>query len=259
VSHLKLLQQGFQAYVLKRGEFAQAIVSDERATAEQRLQVYYDAYRLRLAGVLREDFAGLASLVSDTDWSNLALGYLARHPSKNPSVRWLGRHLASYLARTEPWSARPELAEMAAFEWAWGRCFDAPDRAALNAAELQAVAAADWPRLRFEMHPAMRLLELHSNVPALYRSVAAEESMPSLCIRSVPACWILWRHELRVHWRSAPADEAAALAAVCAGQAFDGMCTAMAEQLADEQVPARAVQIIQQWLVDGLLVGLRID
>ena len=259
MSELRRLQHGFQSYVAAGGDFAHAIVGDARAPAERRLRVYYDAYRLRLIDVLRKDFAGLAALLDDDDWQKMVIGYLATHPSSSPSVRWLGRHLPGYLAAAAPWSARPELAEMAAFEWAWGRSFDAADTPSLDATALQALAPKDWPQLRLGFHPTLQLLELRSNVPALYQAVSSDKDMPALDIDDEPACWMLWRHELRVYWRSAPADEAPALAAVAAGTDFAGLCAAMAAVMPDDEVPARAVQIIQQWLVDGLLVDLRTD
>jgi hypothetical protein len=257
MSDLERLQHGFQAYVAGGSDFAHAIVSDARAPAERRLRVYYDAYRLRLIEVLRKDFAGLAALLSDDEWQQMATGYLATHPSTSPSVRWLGRHLAGYLADAAPWSARPELAEMAAFEWYWGRSFDAPDMPCLDAAALQALAPDDWPRLRLDFHPALQLLDLRSNVAAVYQAVSSETPPPALVFEDEPACWMLWRHELRVYWRSAPADEALALSAVAADTDFAGLCAAMAAVMPDDAVPARAVQIIQQWLVDGLMVDLR--
>jgi len=259
VSELRRLQQEFQSYVAGDGSFAHAIVSDARAPAERRLRVYYDAYRLRLIAVLRKDFSGLAALLPEDDWQQVVLGYLGSHPSTSPSVRWLGRHLAGYLRDTSPWSARPELAEMAAFEWAWGLSFDAPDRQPIDAAALQALSAEDWPLLRLDLHPGLQRLELSSNVPALYQAVSSGDELPGLGFNTAATCWMLWRHELRVRWRSAPADEAAALSAVADGQDFASLCAAMAEKMPDDQVPARAVQIIQQWLADGLLIGLRTD
>lgn len=256
MSELERLQQGFQDYVAAGSEFAGAIVGDGRAPAERRLRVYYDAYRLRLMAVLRKDFAGLASLLSDAEWRVVVDGYLAVHPSRNPSVRWLGSRLAGYLADTAPWSARPELAEIAAFEWAWGRSFDAADSEPLDAAALQAIAPDDWPRLRIGFHPCLQLLELRSNVPAVFEAVSTGAERPVLAFDAAPAIWMLWRRQLRVYWRSAHADEAVALAAVASGQDFAGLCADLAAVMPDEQVPARAVQVVQQWLVDGLLVDL---
>lgn len=256
---LRRLQAGFHAYVMGGEDFAQAIVSDARAPAERRLRVYYDAYRLRLSSVLRKDFAGLAALLEDDDWDRMISGYLLAHPSSNPSVRWLGRELGAYLADAEPWSARPELAEMAAFEWAWGRSFDAADTPALEVTSLQSLAPDDWPGLRLAFHPSLQWLDLRSNVPVVYQAVSAEQDLPAVETSSEATRWILWRHDLRVYWRSVPADEALAVAAVSAAADFAELCARLTTGMPADEVPARAVQIIQQWLVDGLLVDLQVD
>ncbi len=258
MSRLQRLQSDFQNYLSTAdADFTAAVVGDQRASAEQRLQVYFDAYRLRLLGVLRNDFSALAALLNESEWQQMGLAYLAQHPSGNPSVRWFGHQLADFLGVAEPWCQRPALAEMARFEWAWGRSFDAADASPLALEELQGLAAEDWPDLVFQFHPSLQRIELRSNVPAIYQAVSEQQTAPELVIAAAPACWMLWRHELKVLWRSLGEDEAAAVSVVLAQGNFAAICAALNEYLPADQVPLRAVGLIQQWLVDGLLVGLQ--
>ncbi len=257
MTRLQRLQSGFQNYLSDaEADFTAAVVGDQRASAEQRLRVYFDAYRLRLLGVLRNDFSGLAAMLNEAEWQEMGLAYLAQHPSGNPSVRWFGHQLAGFLSVAEPWCQRPALAEMARFEWAWGRSFDAADAGQLALEELQRLAADDWPGLVFGLHPSLQRLELRSNVPAIFQAVSEQQTAPELVVAAGPVHWMLWRHELKVLWRSLAEDEASALSVAQAQGNFAAICAALNDYLPADEVPLRAVGLIQQWLVDGLLVGI---
>lgn len=249
---LKSAQAAFQAHVLTGDEVVlPLIVGDERASAGERLDVYYQAYRLRLIDVLGNDFDGLRALLGD-DFSAMARAYIDAHPSQHPSVRWFGRRLAGFLAGAPPWSARPELAEMAAFEWAWGQVFDAAEAKPLPASELEALEPRDWPGLRLEFQPAQRRLTLRWNVPAIYTAIAAGETPPP-AEQAAPTEWLLWRQDLVVKWRSLSPAEACAVDAAQRGEDFATLCAGLCAHCHEEEVPGTAAGLLRRWLADGLI------
>jgi hypothetical protein len=232
------------------------IVGDARASAQTRLEVYYQAYRLRLLEILGNDFEGLAAMLGADDFATMVGGYIAAHPSAHPSVRWFGRHLPGYLQATPPWAGSPALAEMASFEWSWGLAFDAADAAPAEPSQLAALAPESWAGLRVSLHPSVQRVTLAHNVPEIFAAATRSSPLPPVAAGEARP-WVLWRCELVVHWRSLDRDEAWALDAAARGQDFGALCEGLCEWHAPDAVPLRAASLLRTWLEEGLLAAVQ--
>src|SRR6266404_5978685 len=93
--------------------------------ATQRLGIYAEMYWARLLDVLRDDFPRVAAIVGDDRFTTLAAAYLERHPSTNPSVRWVGGDFAAFLAEHGPMD---DLFRRCACCAALGRCTNSGPR-----------------------------------------------------------------------------------------------------------------------------------
>ncbi len=231
------------------------VIGDRKADAKQRLDVYFQAYRLRLQEVLATDFEGLHALLGDEGFEQASLAYIDAYPSEHPSVRWFGRALAGFLAEHYP--DRPELAEMAAFEWAWGQAFDAADAPVADAARLAGLGAEQWPGLSVTLHPSVQRVSLQFNVPAVFAAAVDEQPLPELARGDCGVSWLLWRHALNVHWRSLAADEDQALQAAGRGVDFASLCEGLCEWHEPAEVPLRAASLLRTWLDEGLISELQ--
>jgi hypothetical protein len=254
---LAALQRMLQEQVLHgNGDVRPWIDSPLGIPAEQRLGVYDDAYRLRLVEVLGNDYRGLAALLGEEGFAGVGAAYVAAHPSDTRSVRWFGRHLAAFLRTREP--DQPLLAELAAFEWAQGEAFDAADAEPLAMERIAAVAPEHWPHMRFTLHPSVRRLALHGNVPPMWQALTRGTTVPPASAAPDPVEWLLWRQGLEVHWRMLGADEATILDAVRAGADFGWVCGHLHEHgHEDEEAAALAAAgMLKRWLADGLVTGL---
>lgn len=246
-------QQAFQDHLTTGSPAVGAsIVGDDKATAKTRLDVYYQAYRLRLVEVLQNDFVGVHALLGDDAFREMTLQYIAAHPSEHPSVRCFGRHLAEFLG-TGSWAQHPELAEMAGFEWAWAHAFDALDEPVATAAAMAEMPADRWADLVVTGHASLYRLDLLYNVPALFQAATREESPPPLAGEADPVAWLLWRRDLVVHWRSLDVDEAWALDAALRGDSFGELCAGLCAWHQPDEVPGRAASLLRTWLEEGLL------
>jgi hypothetical protein len=259
MSDLWRLQHAFQAYIRERDPAMLAhVVSTPAATAEQRLEIYAEAYRLRLLEVLETDFPGLHGLLGDQQFEQLGRAYIDACPSRHASIRWYGGRLADYLRDQPPYSQQPALAELARFEWTQGEVFDAPDAPPASLDDLQAIPPEHWADLSVQLHPCMRILDLSWNVPVVWQALDAEEVPPQLSTAEAPVAWLMWRFELQPHWRSLQADEAWALNRAGAGDSFGTICEGLQEWLEVAQIPLRAAGFIKQWVNDGLVVEIRV-
>lgn len=228
------------------------IVDGPDLSADARLAIYRDGYRLRLTEALGEDFPLLRALLGAAAFERLARAYLAACPSRSFTLRDLGRGLPGFLAGRR----RPALRATAAFEWALLTAFDAADVDTLSAADLAAVPPQGFARLRFGLAPGAQVLRLGWNVPAAWSAWHADGQATPPARLPAPIDCLLWRREERVYFRTLPADEAAALAALRRGRSFAAICGALARAAADAEAPAtRAAQLLATWLAEDLLTG----
>lgn len=257
---LVCLQKQFQSYLLDgESKIERCVVATDKASARQRLAVYGDAYRLRLLEVLGEDFPGLKGLLGTESFTALGWAYIDAHPSIHRSIRWFGRHLSRFLREHPPYRDRPELAEMAAFEWAQGEVVDAANTAICHPEQLAAVLPECWPDMRVIFQPALRRLNLHWNVSIVWRAIHDGGAMPVLKRSERPLAWLLWRRSLQVHWRSLPDDEHWAIQASLDGHKFGEVCQGLNERSPVPDVALRAASLLKQWLSEDLVANIEFD
>jgi hypothetical protein len=210
-----------------------------------RLEVYSDAYFLRLRAVLAEDFPRVAKLLGEESFDRLARAYLKAHPSTQPSVRHLGGAMAEFIGGRQgipPWTA-----DLARLEWARVGAFDAPDDEPLSLAQLSRIDPAAWPRLRLI---PVRSLEVIDAAWPVHRLWAGESSEGMESTRTSIRVWRRADYQV-VH---APMDEheAAATARLIAGLTFAEICQVF-EDLDEEQGAAQAGALLLRWLEDGII------
>jgi hypothetical protein len=259
VGSLADLQRAFQDYLLASSDGFQSAVRDTRkADRLTLLGVYRDGYALRLIEALTNDYPGLMAMAGPDDFDHMARAYIARHPSRHPSIRWYGRGLADFLATTEPYSRAPGAAEMARFEWTLGEAFDSPDVAPITADALIALPQEAWETLCFTTVPSLRRLTLAFEAPqAWQRREEAEPGTLEIERAAEPLVWAIWRPELVSNFRSLESDEAAMLDALIAGRPFPELCEAVSPFTGDDQAPARAAGLLRAMVEGGMIADFR--
>ena len=254
------LQRAFQRHIYHPATSMERLVTGAPgASAARRLAVYADAYRARLAEVLESDYPALREHLGKREFAALATAYITAHPSRNANVRWYGGKLARYLECTPPWRARPQLAELVAFEWALGLAFDAADAPLLDVTALARTPAQDWPGMRFKLHPSVHRLELTSNAPELWQSLVGDKRPSKVRVRRASSSWLVWRNGYTPYFRVLGADEAWAHAAVRRGRDFATICNGLSRFVGDADAAQRGAQLLRIWLGEGQLcaAGLR--
>lgn len=235
------------------GGLESLVLGDERMSAVERLEVYANMYFFRILDVLKEDYPALLAAVGDAAFHDLVTAYLIEHPSTHPSIRWVGRHLPSFLARRALGRERPWLADLARLEWAILDAFDSPDAAPLGADRLAALCSEEWPGARFRFTPSLAVLECGWPVDRLWDDAVHGRELQTPPAR--PTSVRVWRQELRVFQRALDAAEAAALRAALRGDDFAAVCEALAD-VAGDDAPERAAAILARWFADELVIGV---
>jgi len=218
-----------------------------------RLDVYHHAYRARLAEALRSNYPVLHRVLGDEAFHELAIAYLADHPSRHPSIRWFGDRLPAWAALHPGALPHPSLVDLAAMEWTLGLSFDAADAMPLAFDDLAALPAGDWPEASFAAHPSVALLSLQWAVEPIWRALTEDENASSEEPQEQAHTLLVWRQGLDTRWRSMDGEEAGALACCLRGDPFASLCEhATATQ--GEAAPAWMASALRRWVDDGLLV-----
>jgi len=257
---LAALQHAFGRFLLNDDAAVAATVeSTAQLTAHERLGIYASGYRARLHEALRNDYPVLCSVLGAESFAALADAYISALPSRSFTLRDFGMALPGFAAQHATLSGREFAAELAAFERAFVEAFDAADAAPLQVAALAAVAASEWPRLRFTLHPSVQTLAIACNTLPVWEAVKAKRSPPPSQRLAKPFGALVWRQGLTTVFRSLPEDEYALWRQLAAGENFAALCDALMLWVSPEEVPLRAATVLRQWLAEGLLGGMAAD
>ena len=259
LSELHRLQKSMMAWLIEKN--SDAVKPDivdtgevSKVSIEQRLAVYGNAYGYRLIDALSENYPAVHTLLGDDDFYKMSYAYMDAYPSQHFSLRYFGHQLENFLKTYHP--DMPVLTEMARFEWALRKGFDAKDSETLSLEALQEIAIEQWGELTFTFHSSVSRLDLEWNTPQLWTAIDEEcEPMPPEKLDH-PYAWLLWRKELLTYYRSLDVDEAWALDTALQGGNFSELCEGVCEWIDAEHAPSRVAGFLSQWLQDDLLVAL---
>ena len=181
------LQQRFAAAIRDGDGAAFAGEIDAGAngpSALDRLAVYRNNWREGFRNALASGFPVLARLVGPDYFRQLALEFLAAHPSRSGDLEHIGAALPGFLERRFADSAYVYLGDVAALEWACQQVLAAADHAAATADALRAVDPAAYGALRFGLHPAARLLASSFPVSRIWHSNQPSAEVESIDLTS---------------------------------------------------------------------------
>lgn len=192
---------------LDRGALEQLVRRSRRLTAEQRLEIYANAYYARLLECLRDTFPMLTQVLGAEVFDSFAFDYLQRYPSRSYTLYRLAESFPRFLDETRPEQppaagaagpadpAWPDfLIDLATLELAIAEVFDGPGAEGeplLAPADLLARrAGGDFAEARLAPVPCLRLLRFRYPVNAYYSSAMAmcsRRPAPSSELRDSPA------------------------------------------------------------------------
>lgn len=251
MNSLQRIQSRFQDYVLGDGAVAPALGAAIRQqgglTAQDRLAIYHNAYRVRMREALNEAYERTWAYTGDELFGELADAYLREHTSTFSNLRWFGDRFAEFVRRQLP--SHQFVAELAAFEWTLGLAFDAPEAEAAGPEAFRALTAQDWAGLELKPHPSVQLLHMAFNSVAIWQALGEDREPPEALALPAASTWLVWRKDNQPHFRSLDAFEAQALAAILDGSTFGEMC----ERASGADVAQRMGACLQDWMGQAML------
>ncbi len=226
----------------------------EGVDSAQRLGIYHNAYRVRLADVLADSFAKTSLYMGSDTFAEHATAFAVAHPPLARSLSRYGAGMPTYLGGLYP--DNPELHELAQLDWDLRTRFDGADVAALDAQTAQAATddgqAPAWLTWQAPLHPSLVLRSILTNVVQIWRAIDADADVPPVQHWAEARFLAVWRKGLQPHFQSVDADEGAFLQCLLAGQSVEEAANALAGTAALPD-PQRLGGWLQTWLEDGVL------
>ena len=251
------LQSDLQDFLLDKKCDADDLTLETPAfSKEARLQIYHEAYRLRLIDALSNDYPALKLFLGDDKFVSMANGFISKHPSHHPSLRWFGEKLYEFLKSTNDWREKIHIAELAEFEWAQAMAFDAADKIIATLDDIRALPPESWMTMKLVFHPSLQLLNCVSNAPLQWQALIKDGITIEPVIATEFQTWLIWRENFQVVYRPLNFAEAWALNAFIADHNFSDVCGGLCEWFAEEKVPLQTAQYLQQWLQSELIIGI---
>jgi hypothetical protein len=256
------LQADLQDFVLDKTQDASDLTLETPAFSKhERLQIYHEAYKLRLIDALRSDYPALDVYVGEDVFVAVTTEFIAAHPSHHPSLRWLGKKLPEFLRNHIDWQEHIHIVELAEFEWAQAMAFDAADTSLTTLEDVRALQPEQWMTMQIAFHPSLQHLSCYSNAPHLWSTLIkdgsgniAEETSAEVSDENQD--WLIWREDLQVVYRPLDAPEAWALNTFLQQKNFADVCNGLCNWFVEAQVPMQAAQYLQQWIRSGLVVSI---
>ena len=251
---LKQWQAQFKHYLFSganEAQLANAITDPTGIGAMTRLDVYRNAYYIRLQEALAHDFPVLLAVLGDEAFGHQMANYLQVCPSTSPSLRQLGQPLSDWFRERNEHA----LADLAALEWAVLAAFDAADASPMNAKELVSILPEHCHKLRFKLHPSLSLLQMRNNAHKLW--AAHRNKQPITPIQSTaPHSLAIWRSPNGPAIRPLSEQEFLSIDSLGCGCTFGDICVRLAEQESVEDVPTVAAQLLLEFVTNGWITAV---
>jgi hypothetical protein len=167
--------------------------------------------------------------------------------------------MPEFLGTTAPFSAHPELAEIAGLEKALADAFDAADAEPLGLTRLAEVAPEDWPRLVFTPHPTAYRLTFTTNAADIWSALHGEAAPPKAQTLPEPQAVLVWRQDVTARFRPIGAEEAMMWHEAVQGTRFGVLCEMVATFAGEDGAELRAATYLRDWADTGMLAGFKVE
>lgn len=249
------LQTAFHDHLLSQaGAIAQEVIDDGRISVDHRLQIYHNAYRVRLLENLQDAYEKTWAYLGGEAFEASALAYIESHPPRHRTLRWHGAEFPQWLGNRFP--DDPDIAELALIDWQLRQAFDGPDATPVAAPDLARLSVEEWASVGFGFVPTLFVTPLRFNSVDIWHALDQAHIPPAAEPLSRPAWLLIWRKGWQPHFRILQAAEHAALRQLQDGASFAQVCAGLAERFSDQEAARVAAESLRIWLQDEMISGL---
>ncbi len=155
-----------KALAATQHDFIDALYS--QAPCDAGIEIYRRNMLANLGNALEATFPVVLRLVGDDFFREAARQFVRAHPSRSGDLNEYGEDFAPFLGAYPHAQSLPYLADVARLEWACHESEQAAQGEPLDLASLACVAPAAYPRIRFALDPAVRLVRSPYAIGAIW-------------------------------------------------------------------------------------------
>lgn len=134
------------------------LLSQGDGPAGKRFNVYRNNVTVSLIEAIKDGFPATGKLVGDTNFTQIARQFVARHAPRSPLMFLYGDTFPVFLAGIAPLSHLVWLPDVARLEWALRKAYHAADADPIASEALQSLTPQAFMAARFNFAPAVGLL-----------------------------------------------------------------------------------------------------
>ncbi len=260
---LKQLQYQFLDQILnnENSSFSDQIIDDGEISKQDRIDIYSNAYRLRLKQCIETDHPVLGIYLGDDLFDKMVAGYIEAFPSHNTSLRYFSDNLPHFLQSHQPFKNSPIISELARFERLLLSAFDAAELETSRMEHMSLIAADNWPTLKFKLHPSTNVFTTQFNTVEIWQAIKQKSDVPR-AVKSEASNWLIWRNAERLtEFKSITAIETELITFISNNKAFSDICEMLSEFYSEDKIEAailnHLISLIQNQLIrfDTPLIG----
>ena len=220
---------------------------------KSRLEVYQNAYKLRLVEILGVTHPILWTYMGDEAFWKMANQYFDVCPSNHPNARWVASRLPDFLSTDKEYFKIPVLGELASLERAIEDAFDAKDGELATMESLANIPPGQVEGMHLQFPNSLFLLAFKYNSFDIYQALKKEQSPPASQSLSQNCHVIVWRKDETSRYREILAEEAMLLESAQSGKSFSTLCE-MASVMDDPETSAgRVAGYLTNWIQADLV------
>lgn len=247
------LQKNFSDYLRGRdSRLIDYIQNDGLVNIETRLDIYRNAYQIRLRECIDSDHPILGNYLGDDLFDQMVKSYIKENPSTYTSLRHFSDQLPEFLKQHQPFSEYPVIAEIARFERRLMFSFDAADSATASLEDLQQIEPESWPAIQISFHPSAGLFNTDWNCVEIWQAIKNEEAPPDA--EEKPTDWLIWRDQERLtQYRVLDNIGVAIFSSFQQGENFASVCELLLGTLPEQAISQSVVTHLVDWLSQGVI------
>lgn len=240
-----------RALAATQREFIDALYS--QASCEAGVEVYRRNMLANLGNALEATFPVVLRLVGDDFFREAARQSVRAHPSRAGDLNEYGRDFAIFLADYPHAQSLPYLADVARLEWACHESEQAADGAPLDLASLASVPPDAYPRIRFLLHPAVRLVRSSHPIEAIWSANQVDRDGTPERYEGADAV-VVSRDEAAVRVQAVDEHEWNFLHALAIGATLEEASAALAEESAAQFLSEGLARLVREGIIGGFTV-----
>jgi hypothetical protein len=251
--NLDELQNSFQSILLDADCSGAVWVNDSAhdLSSRDRLNIYHNAYRIRLIDVLLDTFEHTAIYLGDDWFHQLASAFVQSHHSTHTNIGLYGQAFSQFLA--VQLADDLEVSELASMDWKLRRAFDGPDSTVMTHDGLQQLASVQGASFRLQPVPTLSITTQHYNTLDIWHAINQEQHPPEVEQLREPIDVLIWRKGHSPHFRSLTKIESAAIDCISSKTALDDIGAALEREFPDADVATEFGVMLHRWLDDEII------